>query len=103
MEEMLGALADYRDARLKVLDVLKVPHSNRDPLPELADALVARWLGGTLAPSRVQRDYDVIVANERVQVRSLSNTSSESWINEHTVGSSQVLIGTRSSSSKDLA
>ncbi len=61
--------------------------SNRDPVPEVAEHLVADILGGTLAPSRVQAAWDVETPAGKVQVRTLSNTGADAWINEHVVRS----------------
>lgn len=56
--------------------------SNRDPVPEVAEHLVADILGGTLAPpSRVQAAWDVETPAGKVQVRTLSNTGADAWIN----------------------
>jgi hypothetical protein len=81
---ILAGLGDYRRARAAFLDVLGCPSSNRDPLAELSERLVAALLGGTLPESRVQRGYDVIANGERIQVRYLANPSGR-WVNEHVV------------------
>ena len=61
--------------------------SNRDPLSELAECLVAALLPGTLATGRTQKDWDVLTADgERVQVKYLANPSGAgTWMNEHLV------------------
>lgn len=84
---LLDALAEYRVARRRLLDVLGLGTSNRDPVPEFAEHLVADILGGTLAPSRVQAAWDVETPAGKVQVRTLSNTGADVWINEHVVRS----------------
>jgi hypothetical protein len=83
--ELLAALAEYRVARRRLLGVLDLPMSNRDPVPELAEHLVAELLGGTLADSRVQAGWDVRTPEGTVQVRTLSNTGADTWVNEHPI------------------
>jgi len=85
--ELLSALAEYRLARRRLLDLLGLPTSNRDPVPELAEHLVADILGGTVAESRVQAAWDVMTPEGTVQVRTLSNTGSDRWVNEHVIRS----------------
>lgn len=85
LTELLGALDAYRPARESFLEVLGIPVSNRDPLAELSEQLVRAIWGGTLAKSRVQKGYNVVLPDERkVQVRYVANTS-DRWINEHVV------------------
>jgi len=84
-DRLLAALARYRTARQEFLAAMGLPGSNRDPLAELAEMLVAALMGGTLATSRVQADYDVVLAGgATVQVRYLAN-SGATWVNEHRV------------------
>ncbi|GEM_PF-592014 len=85
--ELLAALSEYRLARRRLLEVLALPSSNRDPVPEVAEHLVAAILGGAVASSRVQRGWDVMTPEGTVQVRTLSNTTPDHWINEHVVRS----------------
>ncbi|KGM11696.1 hypothetical protein N868_07825 [Cellulomonas carbonis T26] len=85
--ELLSALAEYRSARRRLLDLLGLTASNRDPVPELAEHLVAGLLGGQIAASRVQAGWDVMTADGTVQVRTLSNTDTDRWVNEHVVRS----------------
>lgn len=85
--ELIAALAEYRTARRRLLDVVGLGVSNRDPVPELAEHLVADLLGGELASSRVQAGWDVTTPDGTVQVRTLSNTGSDRWVNEHLVSS----------------
>lgn len=85
--ELLAALAEYRPARRRLLNLLGLAVSNRDPVPELAEHLVADLLGGDVAPSRVQAGWDVTTPEGTVQVRTLSNTGSDQWVNEHLVSS----------------
>lgn len=83
--ELLSALDIYRSARQTLLGTLELDQSNRDPLAEFAEHLVAVLLGGRLAGSRVQADYDLISAEGKyVQVKYLANPLS-GWPNEHTV------------------
>jgi hypothetical protein len=85
VDEILLALSKYRVARQELLRALGLSVSNRDPIPELAERLVAQYLNGELAPDRVQKDYDLTVGTQRVQVRSLTNSANDRWINEHLV------------------
>ena len=62
-----------------------MPASNRDPLAEFSEHLVAALLDATVATSRVQAGWDLTdQAGRTVQVRYLANPS-ERWINEHVV------------------
>lgn len=84
-DELLKAFAAYRAARLKFLHQIGRPTSNRDPLAEFSECLVALLLGGTLAGSPVQKDYDVIGPDgQRIQVKYLANPRGY-WVNEHHV------------------
>ncbi|KUO16416.1 hypothetical protein AQJ91_36055 [Streptomyces dysideae] len=75
----------YRLARQTLLGTLGLGQSNRDPLAEFAEHLVAALSGGQLAESRVQANYDLrSVDGEYVQVKYLANPLSD-WPNEHTV------------------
>ncbi|WP_456788334.1 hypothetical protein [Cellulomonas sp. P5_C5] len=85
--ELLAALAEYRIARRRLLELIGLATSNRDPVPELAEHLVAEILGGVLADSRVQAGWDVVTSEGAVQVRTLSNSGSDRWVNEHVVQS----------------
>lgn len=84
--EIVTLLDDYQtyaQARQHFLLTLKLPTSCRDPLAEMSEVLVARVLGAIPAPSRVQKDYDLIDTNNRyVQVKYLANTLTR-WVNEH--------------------
>lgn len=83
--ELTAALRAYRDARKLLLSTLTLPMSNRDPLAEWAEHLVAALTGGQLAESRVQPHFDLTTpAGETVQVRYVANTS-QAWVNEHPV------------------
>ncbi|MBL7490355.1 hypothetical protein I6A60_11355 [Frankia sp. AgB1.9] len=82
---LLDALTTYRAARQALLAALGPTASNRDPLTELAEHLVQALLGGALAASRVQADYDLVLDDaSRVQVRCLTNPGG-TWVNEHLV------------------
>ncbi len=88
IRELVEALAHYREARLQLLAVLGLPYSNREPLAEWSEHLVAALLDGQLAKSPVQPDWDLTTtAGDKVQVRFLANRSGlpGSWINEHRV------------------
>mgnify|MGYP001488444613 CR=1 FL=1 len=83
-QKLVGALATYRQARVRFLEALGCS-SNRDPLAEFSERLVATWLGGSLAESRVQKDWDVRLGDgHTVQVRYLANPA-DRWDNEHHV------------------
>jgi hypothetical protein len=82
---ILEALGAYRSARVAFLAALECPISNRDPFAEFAERLVAAWLGGSLATSRVQHTYDLLDTEGRtVQVRYLANPAG-SWVNGHQI------------------
>jgi hypothetical protein len=83
--QLLDALMAYRPARQALLATLGLAASNRDPLAEFSEHLVHALLGGSMAASRVQRDHDLILADEtKVQVRYLANPAG-AWVNEHLV------------------
>jgi len=82
---ILQALGTYRSARRALLEAIGCASSNRDPLAELSERLVAALLGAELAQSRVQRGYDMTTGDgNRVQVRYLANPPVQ-WVNEHVV------------------
>lgn len=84
-DPVLDAFDEYRAARLKLLTELDCASSNRDPMAEFSERLVARLLDGALATSRVQPGYDLTTpTGERVQVKYLANPAA-GWINEHHV------------------
>ncbi len=88
VEELLSALRQYRQGRIALLSVLDLGQSNRDPMAEWSEHLVAALLSAELAPNRVQKDYDLTTpAGETVQVRYLANPSPRpgAWVNEHRV------------------
>jgi len=71
---LLTALANYRQARFTLLDTIGLRHSNRDPLSEFSESLVAEVLGAQPAESRVQTGYDLTTADGiRVDVKYLAN------------------------------
>ena len=83
--ELVEAMAMYRAARRQFLEALGIPASNRDPLAEFSERLVAELVGGRLAASRAEKGYDVIDENGcKIQVRYLANPAGK-WINEHLV------------------
>lgn len=82
---LLASLAGYRRARQTLLEHLGLGDSNRDPLAEASEHLVAALLGGTLATNRVQKGWDLVTPDgQRVQVRYLANPG-DRWVNEHLV------------------
>ncbi len=76
--------ARYVEARNALLDELNLKRrSNRDPLAEFSEWLVAAIVGGTRAENPVQKGWDVRTADgERIQVKYLANPS-DVWVNEH--------------------
>jgi hypothetical protein len=87
LAELCDALDGYRPARQKMLATLGLAVSNRDPLAEWSEHIVNALLGGTLAPNRVQADYDLTTPDGlHVQVRYLANPSTI-WVNEHHIRS----------------
>lgn len=83
LERLLNAFDQYRYARLQFMRSLGCPASNRDPLAEFSERLVATLVGGQLAASRVQKGYDVVgPQGERIQVKYLANPPGR-WVNEH--------------------
>jgi hypothetical protein len=84
--ELLDALAEYRYARLRLLQLLNVPVSNRDPLSEFAERLVAALSSGVMAENRNQPAWDVRLPDgATVQVKYLANPATGRWVNEHPV------------------
>lgn len=82
--EQLDNLVRYVHARRELLGTLR--SGNRDPLVEWTERLVAVLLEGDLAASPVQKDWDLIVGDQRVQVRYLANSEGR-WVNEHRIES----------------
>jgi len=79
------AFEQYGAARAAFLAELGLPNSNRDPLAEFSERLIAAIVGGSLAPSRVQVGYDVeSPTGEKIQVKYLANPPGR-WVNEHPV------------------
>jgi len=84
--ELLAALAEYREARLRLLSLVDVPGSNRDPLSEFAERLVAALTGGTFPTNRNQPGWDVRLPDgATVQVKYLANAATGPWVNWHSV------------------
>ena len=78
-------MASYGVARRQFLAAIGMPASNRDPLGEFSERLVADLVGGRLADSHVQKGYDVVDSDGRkIQVRYLANPEG-AWVNEHLV------------------
>lgn len=77
-EHLRGAFDAYARARQKLLETIGVSGSNRDPLAEFSERLVAALLGGELATNRVQRGWDVLADGRHVQVKYLANWSMHS-------------------------
>lgn len=87
LSHVVAAYQRYVEARTILLDALKLKrHSNRDPLSEFSEWLVATLVGGVLAESPVQKDWDVQRPDgERIQVKYLANSGEHYWVNEHEV------------------
>ncbi len=84
--DLLTAFEGYRECRLGLLSEIGIEVSNRDPLSEFAEVLVARLLDGSLADNRVQKGWDVLLRDEtRVQVKYVANPSDGGWVNWHTI------------------
>lgn len=81
--ELREAFARYAQGRAELLEALGIKGSNRDPLAEFSERIVAALLNGDLAGNRVQRGWDVMANGRRVQVKYLANPSDEMWVNEH--------------------
>jgi hypothetical protein len=83
--ELLSLMRSYSAARRELLQAIGCNSSNRDPLAEFSEYLMAALLDGELAQSRVQAHYDLTDPSGRgVQVKYLANPSA-GWVNEHTV------------------
>lgn len=88
LQLLRGSLGQYAAARARLLGVLDLAASNRDPLAEFSEHLVQALLGGKMADSRVQPGYDLTrPSGERIQVRYLANHGTCKWVNEHHVRS----------------
>lgn len=82
-EELREVFARYAQGRAELLEALGIESSNRDPLAEFSERIVAALLGGELASNRVQRGWDVMADGHHVQVKYLANPGNEVWVNEH--------------------
>jgi hypothetical protein len=82
-QELRAAFERYARGRAELLEAIGVTGSNRDPLAEFSERLVAALLDGELATNRVQRGWDVLAGERGVQVKYLANASDEVWVNEH--------------------
>lgn len=83
---VLTAYQRYVEARNALLDELQLKRrSNRDPLAEFSEWLVAALVEGTLADSPVQKDWDVRSPDgAKIQVKYLANPA-DRWVNEHLI------------------
>lgn len=83
--ELMNLMRSYSAARRELLESMGCNTSNRDPLAEFSECLMAALLEGELAESRVQPNYDLTdPTGRRVQVKYLANPSA-GWVNEHTI------------------
>lgn len=82
-EELREAFTSYARGRQQLLDAIGVGVSNRDPLSEFSEHLIAVLLDGQLATNRVQRGWDLTTpSGRRVQVKYLANPGGgAAWIN----------------------
>lgn len=82
-EELREAFTAYARGRQQLLDAIGVGVSNRDPLSDFSEHLVAALLDGQLATNRVQRGWDLTTpSGRRVQVKYLANPGGgAAWIN----------------------
>jgi hypothetical protein len=87
LERIQAVYARYVEARNALLLELNLGRSsNRDPLAEFSEWLVASLLSGALADSPVQAHWDVDAPEAgKVQVKYLANTGNKRWVNEHLV------------------
>lgn len=87
-----AAYQRYVEARNALLDELQLKRrSNRDPLAEFSEWLVAALAVGTLADSPVQPGWDVRTPDdEKIQVKYLANPA-DSWVNEHSIQVSELM------------
>lgn len=83
-QELRDAFERYARGRAELLEAIGVTGSNRDPLAEFSERLIAALLGGTLAENRMQRGWDVKVGKRQVQVKYLAN-GTDAWVNEHQI------------------
>lgn len=83
--ELLTSYKQYAEARQQFLTQLKLPNSCRDPLAEFCEQLVGHLLNAQIAPSRVQKGYDLISSqHRRIQVKYLANATLP-WVNGHLI------------------
>jgi hypothetical protein len=64
--QLRAAFERYARGRAELLEAIGVSGSNRDPLAEFSERLVAALLEGDVATNRVQRGWDVMAAGRRV-------------------------------------
>lgn len=84
-EDLRSAFERYARGRQQLLEAIGVTGSNRDPLSEFSERIVAALLDGELAANRVQRGWDLRTdSGRRVQVKYLANPAGE-WINGITI------------------
>jgi hypothetical protein len=84
LTRVLSVYQQYVDARNALLSELHLK-SNRDPLSEFSEWLVAALVKGKLAESRVQKGWDVLAPGDiKIQVKYLANPADQ-WINEHEI------------------
>lgn len=83
--ELLARWQVYWKSRIELLSVLGITASNRDPLSEFSEVLVAALLGAERTKNRVQKGYDLEgPGGEPVEVKYLSNPTGE-WVNWHVI------------------
>ena len=67
----------YVESRIKLLAAIEAPGSNRDPLVELSEAIVSKYLDAPPAKNRTQKGWDLTRRDNggKVEVKSVSNRS----------------------------
>ncbi len=92
LERVKAVYNRYVEARNALLEELQLKgKSNRDPLSEFSEWLVAVLVKGTLAENRVQKGWDVLTPNgEKIQVKYLAN-SADSGVNWHTIQTNELM------------
>lgn len=90
LAQVLAVYQRYVDARNALLVELSL-QSNRDPLAEFSEWLVAAVVNGTLASNRNQKGWDVLAPdNQRIQVKYLANSANSS-VNWHEIQISELM------------
>ena len=82
----MNAYKGYWDERHKLLKAIDCAKSNRDPLSEFSEALVASITAGERAKNRTQKGWDLELPDGTyMEVKYLANPGEGTWPNEHNV------------------